>query len=652
MDCLTIKEIDNAVAHLDFSGVSCKDEAGSVIVWAPNGTGKSSITKALGEIAPRSVQLADCEESKLEFAQLNKKLSIALNLNRLADLENDKNAAATSVNAKKRLKDLGITSKAIVSQVFPGQAWSPSANEDIIPKFKKDAAIALSERLSVNDLRFYVHHRKELSEVQSLKDAAGQLKDRFIADAINLLSKGATEDERICPICHARLETTLQEVLRQRKSELSNIENKLLVEYGRQHSDLTAGQVVKRIEEMATVGASNEELISLCLLEKPEDAEKTDEYVKAYCIANEELKRLRREADEYYANLRESAKNIERVFKGVFSAQSVELNDNEKSLEIVLPRPVNEYSSGEINLMLTTVRIHAFLASDKSTLVFDDPLSSLDKANQYNTMFQFVRAAREKGRRIVIFTHNMDCISIANNQAPRCFDYYAMERLGNRMVINPIPEDFFTKSTVDSAFLDGAYADGSLCAGSIVTYAKGRIKEGGSAERIAGKDYVIDYVVNSADRESRESDTRSLHEVYHYRFPHTDSTTGLSNNTFIKDIDEFDYSFLNQDDFILRSVQKIYLLTALRVWIEKEIYRYCPELVKLEPLPIGRLIVKAMKQWKGPKTVTREYLNSLKVMLNHNAHYGAQAAPFDYAVNLSSDELCRKILEVKAAFGQ
>ncbi|TXF37554.1 hypothetical protein E4J93_03265 [Collinsella sp. BA40] len=652
MDRLTIKEIDDAIVHLDFSSVSCKDSSRSVIVWAPNGTGKSSIVRALREIGSRSIQIADCEENKLEFVKMNKKLSIALNLNRLADLENDKNVAASSINAKKRLKDLGITSKAIVSQVFPGQAWSPSANEDIIPKFRKDAAIALSERLSVKDLRFYAHHRKELIEIRSLKDAAGQLKDRFISDAIDLLSKGVAEDDRICPICHARLETTLKEVLRQRKNELSKMESGLLVEYGRQRPDLSADQVATQLEEMTMVGATDEELVSLCLLESIQDADKTDEYVRVYCKANEEINRLRREADDYYANLRDSVESVERVFKGVFSAESVELNEDEKSLEIVLPRPVNEYSSGEINLMLTTVRIHAFLASDKSTLVFDDPLSSLDKANQYNTMFQFVRAARERERQLVIFTHNMDCISIANNQAPGSFDYFVMERLGKKMVINSIPIDFFSKSAVDSAFLDGAYADGSLCAGSIVTYAKARIKEQGSAEQITDEGYVIDYVVNSAERESRESDAHSLHEVYHYRFSHTDLDTGLSNDTLVKDIDEFEYLFLDQEDFITRSVQKIYLLTALRVWIEKEIYRYCPELDKSNPLPIGRLIREAMKQWKGPKTVTREYLNSLKVMLNHNAHYGAQAAPFDYAVNLSSDELCRKILEVKAVFGQ
>ena len=48
--------------------------------------------------------------------------------------------------------------------------------------------------------------------------------------------------------------------------------------------------------------------------------------------------------------------------------------------------------------------------------------------------------------------------------------------------------------------------------------------------------------------------------------------------------------------------------------------------------------------------VTRTFLMSKKVMLNQNEHYQSQIIPFNYALNISLDELVNEINEIKERF--
>ena len=58
----------------------------------------------------------------------------------------------------------------------------------------------------------------------------------------------------------------------------------------------------------------------------------------------------------------------------------------------------------------------------------------------------------------------------------------------------------------------------------------------------------------------------------------------------------------------------------------------------------------AQKRWNGSENVTRKYLMSKKTMINQHNHYKSQILPFNYALNITLDELKKEILDIKSHF--
>ena len=101
-------------------------------------------------------------------------------------------------------------------------------------------------------------------------------------------------------------------------------------------------------------------------------------------------------------------------------------------------------------------------------------------------------------------------------------------------------------------------------------------------------------------------------------------------------------------------------MCAIRVWIEKKFF----DAVKEDNTLIKKIEGKQFLE-KGnvllPKNsdsvliskypnVTRTFLMSKKVMLNQNEHYQSQIIPFNYALNISLDELISEIEAIKNRF--
>ena len=267
--------------------------------------------------------------------------------------------------------------------------------------------------------------------------------------------------------------------------------------------------------------------------------------------------------------------------------------------------------------------------------------------NQYLVMFELIRAAAEgKGKYVTVFTHSLDCISIAESQFGGFFEYRCMERIGNSLLINELEKDFFSRikrKRLDSEGV-GKARTGSLCAEAIMLYKK-------CAPSSISKE-LLPYLELVQDRDVT-NDPQS-HDVFHYRGPFTDPETGLSNTHLIEAIETFDRANVSLDSFEDRAIQKMYLLIALRVWVEKQLRDYYPGLFggRNERATLGKMINIVFEQgpWRGEGSVTKEFLASKKTMLNQNAHGGAQTSPFDFAVNLSFDDICREIEDIVARF--
>lgn len=224
-----------------------------------------------------------------------------------------------------------------------------------------------------------------------------------------------------------------------------------------------------------------------------------------------------------------------------------------------------------------------------------------------------------------------------------------MEKLNGKLTLNPIESEFFEK--VRDAFKNpdikqqGA-RPGSLCAESLLLYRK-QCPSPDVDDLIPYLDLVI---------ERDMTNDPNAHEVFHYRGTFSHPALGLTNDRLVEYIDRFNADSLSMSSFADRTIQKIFVFLALRVWVEKQIFDLYPELfANTDDYPqLGELIKKAFElgAWRGSGSVTKEFLNSKKTMLNHNAHSKAQTSPFDFAINLSVSDICSEVAEIKRRFEQ
>ena len=125
-------------------------------------------------------------------------------------------------------------------------------------------------------------------------------------------------------------------------------------------------------------------------------------------------------------------------------------------------------------------------------------------------------------------------------------------------------------------------------------------------------------------------------------------------------IENFSPKDINNDSFSQNTFNKIMYMCAIRVWIEKKFF----EAVKKDNILIKKIERKQFSEKVNvllPKNsdsvliskypnVTRTFLMSKKVMLNQNEHYQSQIIPFNYALNISLDELISEIEDIKNRF--
>ena len=113
-------------------------------------------------------------------------------------------------------------------------------------------------------------------------------------------------------------------------------------------------------------------------------------------------------------------------------------------------------------------------------------------------------------------------------------------------------------------------------------------------------------------------------------------------------IDDFDGEFKGAT-FEELSLEKIIYLTALRVWIEKQM----KDNFKGSFSGINQLFLKInhyfnhKDMWINNLDIKREDLMRKKVLLNQNNHYKSQIIPFHYALSISCDDMANELLELK-----
>jgi ABC-type cobalamin/Fe3+-siderophores transport system ATPase subunit len=340
--------------------------------------------------------------------------------------------------------------------------------------------------------------------------------------------------------------------------------------------------------------------------------------------------------------------NIETYYPG----SSVLLDESKKSIVIALPRDYKAFSDGERHRLYELAVLFAFLGSDKNYLFIDDPLTQLDFPNQYQIVFDFNKIARGASQKkaLIIFTCNPSLISLSYSQDPSNFSYFYLESFKREkddktMVyirIKPFgirPENY--KNIFDLSLLFdcplGKYVRALSDRNSISTYVGGLLEK---------KQYV------SPDLSAR-LDTLDL--LFHYdRTVHIDDCSTEELLSLVGN-----YHDCNPDaSFSEASTHKIVILAAIRVWIEYRLYLFglfAEEKIHERIALSGDLFSKIKKVSLSSPSLLHDFfpnwdadiLKSRKVMINDDCHPNSQTAPFIYAITVSEETINSEIKIIK-----
>ena len=647
MEAIEFSTLENDINFLDFSNVTNEILISSQnqIIWAPNGTGKTSIIKTL-KMKQLPITFSNLETDNDLFKKSKNKLTIGLGIKDKERLENENTDLLNSIGIKDQLKKYGITSQKSASEVLPEFPRCATDLEETFRAFNAEDASALNKQINKEDIKFYLDNRLDINNLNETKNEIQKLKNNFIVKALESLKHSLSETECICPVCNQTSNKPILEIINDKLSSMDNIKDNLAAKYYKVHPDYSMANLNKHLTNLTNITTTDTALLSYIIGQGDlKQFENIEEKKENFINNSNKIKKLIEDNESFFQNLLKRENEITEIFQSRFNAK-VNFNRIEKYLEIIFPRNIDTYSTGELNLMVTLVRINEFLASDNSVMIFDDPLTSLDTANQYLIIFELLKltdSTEYPNKSITVFTHNMNCISIAESQYPHQFKYYCMEQLSGKIIFNQISSDFF-EIVNETCKQKQLVFPGSLCSESIILYCE---------TKSLAKD-LLPYINLILKRE--EENDSNAHNIFHWRGEHIYPINQLSNRYLIESINNFSSSLISEDSFEERTVQKIYYFIALRVWVEKQLYDNYPELFKTDnkQYQLGQMIHKVFDQgpWKGSKEISKEYLMSKKTMLNQSSHFKAQSAPFDFVINLSIDDVRKEIEDIKSHFAE
>lgn len=474
---------------------------------------------------------------------------------------------------------------------------------------------------------------KELDSVSTSSDELDKYNISKYKLFLNESKKYIDNSKNECPVCGTVFKN-IDELIDSKIKSLKESESrlvKLMDEKGYSHQPADIDKYIKLCNELKCdpkllndfVICGNDLSLHKSLI--PLIAKKSTEEAKLTLLESQKIAK--------YMEI----KNKEIQFKNDVSkylkipTTNIQFNDTNKEIKIILDREAIKYSTGERHILWFLIEIYSFIGSDSSTLIMDDPASSLDLINMYKIGFEIVKSKELSGKNLIIFTHSCDLINIINSQRKGCFDIYYIDELNGNLYCEKI--DYTARPFSNVA--------------NVIT-----------TERLSGRTPKI--FESLKERESNVSSPENL--VYHYDYVEHFSSVdaSLSNYYLINLIDSF--ASIGRVDFYTDCFEKIKYLLALRVWLEKKLYNLIPaadttrqsDFISAYTLQEKINILKNVGVYGSNlfavNSIEPESITSKKVMLNQNLHYYSQVQPFAYAMNISFDDLTREINELKAIF--
>lgn len=597
----------------------------SMVIFGYNGIGKSTIFNCIKSANNEYIDYLDYD-SRDDKIFGNTKLEISVNINQIQSNKN-------KINEINKIYDVsGILKKNYnITTANTCKTISKQLNE-----IRKNKIISINK--TSDDINSFIKKHKYLIP-KVLIDVWPNLKnvdnvqqeiDNSMKNQKYILLKMASKllTGNICPVCDSTREDMKQhleqkmQLFKDLHSELvdSLEKNNLVVSSDRIEDYLAAYRELISDENLLTdYILCNGNIDNFNQIKLDLDRKKEIEYQNNLLIS---------QAKTIYDGVYKEREHIEKDFKRYFDVENVDFDSENYKIIISFPRSMNEYSTGEINLMSFLFNLYSFIGSDKKFLILDDPASSLDLMNYYKIAFEIVRNSRVK--HMVVLTHSVDFVNIINSQHRNHFKFYYLEECNSLISIKSIKNNEANNNP------------------NVITLSQ-----------INGKDDFVKILLEREDAldDDEDSNVSFFHYTQQEKFIDDDHDK-LSNYKLADFIENF--GSFSSEDFYTDSLKKIKYICALRIWVEQQIYLIIStEESKIksffndENYELSKKIEFIFpKDGSNPYNLSfrREDIMSKKVMLNQGIHYHSRVMPMAYAINLSFDQLSREINEIKNFF--
>ncbi|MEA5061019.1 MAG: hypothetical protein VB015_01165 [Erysipelotrichaceae bacterium] len=639
------------------------------IIFAPNGTGKTTLFNIIIRQNADDCEVYSYDESceptyKIVDGKKKKLVINPLPENYSKELENKSKLEKT------------LDSTTAISIIYPTQTIAKLKKEVKDPEILKVinenvctlyAPLDEADRINLifilpyfEDLKKVISDREKLfslSEDQKESDieALEVVDKKIIYDYYNIEEHKEEIKKSGCPLCGNKNENVYNDILKKRSEVLSKVFTFFdgfdflrhlpngttpLEAINKTISGIKGLSLSKMLFLLMTKGDIKTELALKDTIDNYNEAVKnTNKYIA--------------ERDAAYEKMSSSKSTIENYFPKIYHNTSVKFDDVNKLIEINTPRNLTTYSEGEKHELYSTIRELAIVGSSKNLVIADEPLTELDVANEYKNVFRFVRLASENNKKVIIFTCNPSFINIANEYHPSLFKRYYLishtDSNNDTLELKLLEMDFPNNAG------RGAYISLSQVLVNDFTKVNNQVFD------------LIRERANLCISGNNANRSKEISKILHYDCSSKvligNTHISFCNDQFVNMIDSFT-SLPSYSSFSDLVRDRVFYLTALRVYLEKKLYDYQQERIHKglgDCFPNGAYLTKekikivdgindSYKINDKYKKWNKSTLMCLKTMLNDNDHPYSQVLPISYAISLGNDALENEILSLKDMF--
>jgi len=629
----------NSITNTDYdwfknrldNNFSIADDQKPKVIFGFNGIGKSTLFKCIKELNNNSVEFLEYGELKNILTKQKDELIISPNINQINNLNDQIESLKTAFDLKKNLKDnFGISTISHARNL--GLRIQNAQRDGSFSGFVKAQSdiSAIEILLGTVSPKVFIAVQNEIATVQNAQQELHNEKKHLLFHALNVIDSITDANETVCPVC-GNSAVNLKQTIQNKMAQLNNVQSNLINKLKTFNVTVDANAINNMVTAYGQIDADIDFKADylLCNGSSANYNNIQQNYIQIMAL-QAQLNPLLVQAQAGYNHIQNVLSSLEHDLIKYFGVSPANIISDPRKFTITIkfPREIKTYSSGELNLISFLYKIYSFLGSDKTIMILDDPVSSLDLVNHYKIAYEIVRNSSIKT--LIILTHSVEFINVINSQYPNRFDYYYLEQSSGVISIQLIPIISHRSGNPNIITLDRLTDNGAFLG-----------------------------LINALKIRETDPSNIPIQTLFHYTVTSINldgDPSRFSNHSLYALIDNF--TTFVQGDFFTTSYLKVQYLCALRIWIEKKLYELIPtsnSVLQNRYLSLHSLNdkINCLFPISGaspvtiPTGLTRDALMSKKVMLNQGVHYYSQIMPFAYAINLSLDMLRDEIIELR-----